>query len=240
MEKRHRRIEPVVTIQENNYKVCSLNCNLENPEFYYHFAYRKDIKKAVWNYNLQRVAGRPDHISFHKDGTIHLSLKEERIKLGIKKPINDSFIPLNMDTMTPLLVHSIYQIDGEYGLPLIKEALNNPVIKTNRLLKSGNFSVIIFLTPEKISQSDFLGTLWWNSPIGRIPAQLLGSPAGRVSVWDGWAIDYVLTDLTLELPSNLPPDLYYSAFAYIDLDLIFKDFLSRRINYKVSLLNFTL
>lgn len=209
-----QRVEPTITIQENHYKVCSLNFSADKKEFYYHFAYCKGTKNKFYNYNSQKIIGRPDHITFHQDGTVQLRLKDDDLIIGKNKMPDATFIPPNNDIITPLLIHSIYQNNGEYCLPLPNNKLNN-----NVWARSRDFSVIIFLTPEKISQDNLLSKI----------SHLLGFPAGRVIVWDGWAIDYVLTDLTLQLPLGTQPNPYYSAFAYADLHLIFNDLLMQRI-----------
>lgn len=231
------RVEPRIIIQKNSYKIGSLNFKLRpgEEEFYYQFDYPEGTKNKFYNYTLQKIMGRLDHITFHKDGTVQLSLKDKKMKhLGINKMPDSTFIPSNSDTITPLLIYSIYQNNGKYYLPLSNNELNNGEdnlwTRSNVWEKSKNFSIILFLTPEKINENDFLNTFWWDSPKGRISGQQLGFPTGRVKAWDGWAVDYVLTDLTLPLPSNIQPDPCYSAFAYDNLHLIFNDFLRQWLN----------
>lgn len=225
-----QQVEPIISIKSNYYKVCSLNFNMDNTEFFYHFAYSKHSKNKIWYYNLQKEMGRPDHISFHKDGYIHLSLKDDSIKISRNKMSNSNFIPNNNNTITPLLIHSIYPINEQYILPFInnKEISDNQKINTLNWTKHRPFSVIIFLTPEKLHQNDFLNTFEFHTHNGKISAKLLGYSAGRILAWDRWAIDYVLTDLTL--PLNIAHNKFYCAFAFTDLNLALKDLIIQRIN----------
>ncbi len=218
-----KRVAPAIIVEGNAYKVCSLNFNMRDQEFIYHFALPRDAESKLWNYTSQKKTGRPDHITFHKNGRVHLSLKGDKKKLGIGNAPDASFLPVDPDTITPLLVHSLYPIDGKYYLPLSDEA--GP---RNVWTKSGAFSVIIFLTPAKFKRDEFLNTIWLNTDKGKIFGSLLGAPAGRIEVWDGWVIDYVLSDLTLPLPTQKELIPCHSAFAYKDLHLVFKTLLAQR------------
>ena len=82
MREKPERIEPVINTGNKLYKVCSLNVNMPKSEFFYQFAYPKNTKTRFLNCNNNKETGRPDHISFHRDGTGHLTLKPDSIKLG--------------------------------------------------------------------------------------------------------------------------------------------------------------
>lgn len=231
-----KRTEPVIDISGKYYKVCSLNCDMADPQFYYHFAYPTDANKKLWNFSYQEKTGRPDHISFHKDGQFQLTLKQDKDKhKGIYKSNDGVFLP-NNNVITPLLVHSIYQNNGEYYLPLVD--MNDEVRKKNVLMHNGSFSVLMFLTPDKFAPRDFLNIPLMTSPYGNITAGILGASAGRILAWEGWAIDYLLSDLVLELPKDIPADTYHGAFAYVDLPFHFRDlFLQRLTQYQPQPLN---
>jgi hypothetical protein len=218
------RREVFIEINSINFKVCSLNFDLKNNQFYYHFAYPKKAKEKLWYETLQRETGRPDHISFHQSGQAHLALKKGG-PISVQHFNEHAFIPHNQDIITPLLVHSIYidQINNLFYLPQYHEPSSNC---KNTLLKPCSFSVIIFLSPEKFT-ADYTLNQIEQFLIGDNSSTewLLGNPAGRIIAWKGWAIDYIISDLTLQIP----PNKYHSAFAYHDLHLIFRSLISQRL-----------
>jgi hypothetical protein len=216
------RIEPIIKIKDRYYKVCSLNVKLKEKEFIYHFAYPRILKTRLVNINNNKLMGRPDHITFHKDGTVHISLKKDNRKLGENVMTDKTFLPDDKKIITPLLVHSIYPTsDGEYFLPILDPLTINPIIhKQNNWPSKSPFSVIICLTPDTIS----VGKVACKLGLG----ELFCSHAGRIFAWDGWAIDYLLTDSTLNLVTN-DQDCLHHAFAFVDLHKIFRNMLFQRL-----------
>jgi hypothetical protein len=228
-----KRIEPVIVINGQSYKVCSLNFDMENFQFYYHFAYSDESKEKLWDYRLKKYVGRPEHISYHNTGRIHLSSKGDNEKKGIYVRPDATFVPHDSNVIIPLLVHSVYPINDSYSLPFLKsESYDNKEIRKNVWTKSKSFSVILFLTPERIEPFDFLSSFWLNCSVGRLSGELLGFHAGRIIVWDGWAVDYILTDLTIQIPPDAFPENKCSAFLYDEnsLNSILKSFLFMRYN----------
>ena len=128
------------------------------------------------------------------------------------------------NTITPLLVHSIYPINGVYNLPVINELKSE--MRKNVLAHKGALSVMIFLVPDRFTPLEFLDQPLINSPYGQITAGMLGSTAGRILAWNGWAIDYILSDLVLHLPA---PIKYHSAFAYVDLQPVIRNLFMQRM-----------
>ena len=229
MEKQRKeiplRIEPVIDVAGCVRKVCSLNFKVKDQEFFYQFAFPRGANLKLWNFTLREKTGRPDHITFHKDGSVRLRLKGDNKKLPSGHAPDGAFISTNPNIITPLLIHSIYSVDGEYYLPLC----SGETIYKNRLASVVPFSIILFLTPVKFSVDQFLNKFWLDTDYGKVYGSLLGSPAGRIEAWDGWAIDYVLSDLTLLLPNNIQPNSYHCVFAYRDLHLVFRDLLAQRL-----------
>lgn len=228
------RIIPIIKTENISYNPCSMHINIDKKEFYYHFKYLKDTKKKFFNFNTQKETGRPDHITWHEDGHGHLRLKNNSGKLLRERFPDNTFIP-NKNIITPLLIHSVYKVNDTYNLPQIdlgKITSNeeNKYYKSNTLPKKSSFSIIVFLTPRNISVGQVLNELWFNFGNSKATAQQvqLASHAGRINVWDGWAIDYFLTDLTLPI-SNSPIIPYYSAFCFVDLHLALKDFFLLRM-----------
>ena len=215
------RIEPVLQVDGKLYKVCSLNVSEQKEEFIYHFAVPKGGKEQLFYINNNRMMGRPDHITYHKDGHVHLTLKKNAW-LNEEVMPDDSFLPSNNETITPLLVHSIYPTpNGDYYLPVLDNSEIKPDLhKLNWWPQKIAFSVIIFLTPDKIACGDVLV----KAGLGT----MFGSHAGRIIAWDRWAIDYFLTDLTLALPPKCPALPCRAAFAYTDLDRVLGALLHQR------------
>ena len=232
MREKPERIEPVINTGNKLYKVCSLNVNMPKSEFFYQFAYPKNTKTRFLNCNNNKETGRPDHISFHRDGTVHLTLKPDSIKLGKEIMIDRSFIPTNKEIITPLLVHSIYPVaEGDYYLPVLNKSEIKPDLhKINEWPSGSPFSVIIFLTPDNIENGDVLNYFGVKDAKYLLPGSLLGSYAGRIRAWKGWAIDYFLTDLVLPINPEQPVKDYHASFAFTNLHLVFGTLLEQRSN----------
>lgn len=201
------RLELCLNNQNLNYKIASLNCDKKTNEFFYHFAYQKESSKKLWYINEEIIKGRPDHISFHKDGFVHLTLKDDNSKLNRHQMHDQVFLPTDNNLITPLLMHSLYPIDGKYILPFsLKSKVVQEFVKRN---SASPFSVVIFLTPEHIHLNDY-------QPVCR-----LGSIAGRFKIWDGWCIDYMQTDLILPLTKKEIMSCPNSSFQFTDLNKTF-------------------
>src|SRR5579872_336303 len=94
---RPSRVELIIEIGDESYKINSMNFNDEKKEFFYHFSNPKYLKKKIWNYTLNRYAGVPDHISYHADGTVHLKLKNESNEIDSNMMSDCSFLPINKE-----------------------------------------------------------------------------------------------------------------------------------------------
>ncbi len=165
----------IVEICGTYYQVCLMNINTSG-EFFFHPTYPKDLKnKKVFNYILNKRTGLLDHISFHKDGNVHLKLKSGE-RIGDRAFFDGAFIPMDKNAVTPLLVHSIYQHEGKYMLSEtegVQEGDNLNIRQSDFLFsRPQNFSVILFLTPDEI---DLEGTFF---SIYRVPLSFLGRVAG--------------------------------------------------------------
>jgi hypothetical protein len=236
-----QRVELIINIGDTSYKVCSMNFDMKENQFYYHFAYQETIKDQLWSYNEQKTTGRPDHISWHQNGQAHLRLKDDKIILG-GRFTTGAFLPFVSETITPLLVHSVYLIQGKYSLPTISpgDKQNQIHIDYQEILQSSHpkpFSVILFLSPECMNMERVLNSFWCdindcNSQVKkRWRGSLLlreGFKSGCILAWQGWTINCVVTDLILPILPNCRPFDFFQAFAYTDLQPILRDFLIQR------------
>lgn len=114
-----------------------------------------DYDKPVPEEHIER---NPDHVSFHRDGKVHLRYKNAK---GVGKTRNDikfnkSPLALGDDHYAPLLFHTIYNADSSC-LP----ALNNQE-RYNRECaigsKTGCVTVVLFAIGKNIVIEDMLNT----------------------------------------------------------------------------------
>jgi len=229
-------IRTKLTIKKNNkiYEVCSMNVNMNKQEFYYTFLYPKVMPSRMYNYTEQKWTGRPDHISFHADGTVHLRLKDDK-RIHAVQMSDHSFLP-STKKITPLLIHSVFERQGEYIVPKTSELkpISSDRLYTvrNCLIENcQNFSIILFLVPENINLEESLGDTYCCMSLDcKLPLSLLGHRVGRILAWPEWTIDCLITDLTLSMSNND----YYSAFAYCDLNKAIPDLLKQRIDKQAN------
>lgn len=223
------RSELQITIDNKSYKVFSIGTI--NNAFYYHFDYPKGIKQGkVFNYSNKTLTGRPDHISFHTDGTVHLKLKNDSRGHNIEQMQDKTFFPLDHDKLTPLLIHSITTHDEEYMLPLIKENRFDSEQKVicYQLPSIQSFSIILFLSPSHRSINELLNHQLPSSNKNiTFTIGLVGSHAFRIPAKNGWVIDCIITDSVL-LSSNAPFDKIYQSFAYSNLHLLLENFILQK------------
>jgi hypothetical protein len=224
----HTRVKLYINIGLNYYELCSLG--FKNNEFFYHFSYPQTIKKRkVFNYVMQKETGRPDHISFHEDGYTHLRYKNDDTTKEHRFRMPDGcFIPENDQIITPLLIHSLYLIDGEFCLPIISQEEFYKEKGKNVLRNTGSFSTIIFLVPDNINNEQFVNCPLFTLNKKPICLSDLGfSLAGSLIVWPGWKINYAINYLALRADSSFT---YFSAFSYTDLNKALQGFYLQTID----------
>jgi hypothetical protein len=207
-QQRPLRIELVAEIGDLSHKVVSLNFDFQTNEFFYHFLYTKETPDRFWNKDLNRMAGRPDHISFHKDGSVHLRLKGD-IEIPLVYAPDGSFLPFSSNTLTPLLIHSVRSIGGKYDLPIYyglifpKNDFNVARLSHDFRIPLKEYSLIVFLSPQNADLHTLLSTYCVVLADGiHAPLSLLGYSAARICAWEGWEINYLISDLVLRPHAN--------------------------------------
>lgn len=215
-----QRIEPIIDIGGRSYKLSSLNFDRTESQFYYHFSYPKNANKKLWNSSRKEETGRPEHISFHKDGQTHLTLKDGQ-HIEIFNSADGTFLPNDSSTIKPLLIHSVYPVNDGYYLPVVDMPINDIRTK-NRLTNNGSFSAMIFLVSDKLTPEGFLKHPLLTSPYGDLSLEMLGSIAGTIFAWEGWTVYYILSSLSLHVPITASRNTH-SSFAYVDLHLHLRD-----------------
>lgn len=134
----------------------------ENENIYYTFKGEWQAPFA-WDINHEAIAGRPDHLSFHTNGNVHLKhkgmnrAKGRGRRLPLYHPLgvlSGGLLPQTGDTLTPLLIDSIYRHDG--GWPLVKrEAAKVPTAHPWAFLEVADFSILVFLADRNRCHASF-------------------------------------------------------------------------------------
>jgi hypothetical protein len=229
MNTRPHRIIFNFVMNDVRYGLCSMHVDMTKYEFFYHLKYAEDFEKRILYPGRQEKIHRLDHISFHKDGSIHQNFKAERLWKAILP--NNTFVPTDNNSCTFLLVHSVYPENGKYPLPQaseIKQDEHTRVVTNNfSYLYDKPFSLVLVLTSDGIPIQEVLNNyvIQINNP-SELSLHFLGYSAGRMLVWNNWAIDCIVTDLALSLRDH--PSLYCQAFAYPNMNNVLADLLLQR------------
>lgn len=209
------RVQLGVRVEAISYQVCAFH--FFPNELFYHFKYASHQPQKFFNFNLNKLMGRPDHITFHKDGTVHLRLKGDNVILLKGKAPDGIFIPKNNEVITPLLIHSIYSDGKGYSLPLMdnyEDKVNKEVTQLRHTLKlSSGFSIIPFLCHKTLDFNE-----WLKSTNTRI-SRSIESLSGRVENFnflDDFVMHYIITKFVLPRP-DFPQEIT-NCFAYCDLE----------------------
>jgi len=112
-----------------------------------------DYGKPTPEENIERT---PDHISFHKDGKVHLRYKNAK---GVGKTRNDikfnrSPLALGDDHYAPLLFHTIYNADTKCLPPLNNQERYNRECAIGS--KTGCVTVVLFAIGKNVAIENML------------------------------------------------------------------------------------
>lgn len=196
------------------YKIARLSFTKigESKEFFYHFAYSEDIDKKIFNCNKNQKSGRPDHISFHGDGRVHITLAKEKKnnKYIGQRYFSDGYFVPEKSVITPLLIHSLYRVDDEWILPIyvIDSGQSGKIVLDKNTV---GFSIILFLVPEEFVVANL---------------DIYGKSIGQIIVWNGWKVVVVIggsLPLLNVQHSLLVKDTVFMVFMYEKLDGILLD-----------------
>lgn len=204
------------------YALCSMKFDEKKNDFIYRFKYPKQSKREVFNFTTKKIMGRFDHITFHSidnqnKAKVHVRLEKTKQKIGIREH-DENFLPKSYNSITPLLIHSIYDSDDQYFLPIVE----NPSLANNTLIYPGPISLALFLVPSNSPNTDLLFEMYryvQHLKKGPMPHGYL---AGQIDLENGWRIDCILTDWFLEIPDEFKNMNYNAAFAYCDLQHVFE------------------
>lgn len=148
--------------QKTNYFASiHLQGNEVERELVFHFIWEKDKKPSnFWDSESQSdlMIKRIDHITFHKDGRVHLAYYQDRkryfqensMPAGISKLPENSYI-----TLLLISINSIHDFSQYMGRSIIKEIKGN---RANLLwnYKKDSLSVGIFIISNKLDPIHFL------------------------------------------------------------------------------------
>lgn len=152
-----------LTIQKNlevfHFGTISIKRTSNEVLYIFSFAQKKELVKFI-DYSKptpeEHIERNPDHISFHKDGKIHLRYKNAK---GVGKTRNDvkfnrSPLALEDSHYAPLLFHTIYDADAKY-LPYLnnQERYNRECAIGSR---TGCVTVVLFAIGRNIVIEDML------------------------------------------------------------------------------------
>lgn len=157
-----RRASLLVFYKNRAFEVASLGSDVEGGDFYYHFKYPQDFEDWGINFATERLGYRPDHISFHRDGSVHITPKGKNKQRILLCKAYEPLLGCPSTTITPLLIDCIYpQVDG-WELPQAKGASARG--EGWSFVDLENFSVMLFLIHKSRSVRELnslgLGMLW--------------------------------------------------------------------------------
>jgi len=140
-----------ITYQVNKFKLATLSLTQDKKELFYQFSHLKE-KKAKVNTNGEknnfRLMGMLDHISFHNDGTIHITHKKYK---SHKYYYEVDKFPINLFNIInygiyPLVMESFY-FEKDFGekLPKFSKYNKKEFNIDYSLKKIKNFSLLLFI-----------------------------------------------------------------------------------------------
>ena len=150
-----------VTVGGHKYLVSRVNPAKKNKELFYHFCQdipKKGTRIEKKGSRIKKITayeqGIPDHISFHRDGTVHITSKGAKEKEKIVK-LGANICDLhNEGTTTPLLMDSVFPLPKGYRLPEMPLNDTEDVLQWD-LTKPAPFSVIVFLMSKSVDPKMF-------------------------------------------------------------------------------------
>lgn len=123
-----------VTMLRNGTYTHLLRICLVAPDLYVHFVSRDSAKHPAWDGKQITEMHVPDHISYHRDGKVHLKHKKGRYS-GLPFQLPEDFLGIDKLLNLPLLAVSFYEkgftnFSEGIGKPLTERPEDHDVIET--------------------------------------------------------------------------------------------------------------
>ncbi len=232
------------TIQTDNgiYGVGLLGIKHFPAEMFYHSSWPKDAKRDLLDTIKNETTKRPDHFSCHTDGNAHMRTSKKGILGNPWHFPDNSFLPKDSSSITPVLIHSVKVNECSYDLPLLSEisADSYQLVQQVALINTPqSFSLSLFLVPTHVSTNDALSGMWVDFHLKGQPSLRLdlrnlcsdGFHPGRLKVheWSGWDVLFVLSDLIMPIPSDVGPKNYFKVITIVNTPKCFEALLAQRI-----------
>ncbi|MBP7006993.1 MAG: hypothetical protein KBB16_02950 [Candidatus Pacebacteria bacterium] len=155
-----------LTFEQNGqlFHFASIKIDRDKNELIYVF-YFKDKKGLVKFVDYEKnppeeaMVRLPDHISFHRDGKVHLKYKDEKGRMG---PVDEKRLPntpfsVGKDQWALLLFHSLYEAQ-ERALPIEVNEDHKHSREISIGSKTGRFTVVLFAVGESIDEVAMLNS----------------------------------------------------------------------------------
>ncbi len=220
------RIDLILKISNITYQIGTI---VPDPigHLYYHFCYSSTTRQHL-NIHTHKLTGRLDHISWHSSGHVHL-------KPNKSSPIyeyrfaDNTFLPKDEMSITPLLIDSIYKASSTADIPLpiyVPSQTELPVL-IDIPINSDALSLILFLVPKCRTLNENLHSLWLNTHMKYTflnDILIEKDSCGLISCWDKFSLLWLISPISLVVPPFLTPERNTErAFAYYDLNLHLKN-----------------
>lgn len=235
------RILFTIKVDKKNYGISLLGIKRSPAELFYHTTWPKNVQRDLENAKSGEKTRRPDHLSFHADGNVHMRTGKKGVFGNSWSFPDHTFLPKKSSSISPLFVHSVKVNNHEYDLPLLDEISNKSYHLTEQVAvvdSPKKFSISLFLIPSDISTSDALSGMWIDyHSIDHPPIRLdfrnlcsEGFYPGRFNIeWSGWDILFVLSDLIMPVPSDIVPKEYFKIITIANSFRCFEKLLAQRI-----------
>lgn len=120
-------------------------------ELFIHFCYSSQYRKFK-NLDTQKETRRPDHFSWHDDGTGHLKIKKDH-KIQKGSFHDGSFLPKNKTDFSPLFILSYIRGKETWEAECIQTTNTCPYLFN--IGKLEKFSIVCFLIPRNMKLNAF-------------------------------------------------------------------------------------
>ncbi len=152
---------PVIMESDNtSYYIATLSIPSGKKEMFYRIAYPSEFPAIAKDVNLNRHAGKPDHISVHENGRMQMTYKNHRrnsqeIHKFMGQTPDLAFLPQDKNLLTPLFMDNIYLSENvAWQLPTYKGHHAQTI--TWKIKERQHFSVLTFLIHKDLSPSLYL------------------------------------------------------------------------------------
>ena len=202
----------LLTVRSGKAEYIAARLGFNDAELFYHFSYSKRALRIVWFENGRQRSGRLDHVSFHKDGSVHVQKNGHVGEPHFLGRFHDSsFLPKDSQAPTPLIVHSVRDINGLANLDSSSRSAwrSACILQTDSIV---DFSVILVLSPSSVDVVEVCKTMWVTL-LPRTPDEVIvyldtlllegTSSVTSLPIWKEWTLHVLVTESLLPLP-NLP------------------------------------